>query len=82
MIYFAAVLVVIYLLIKLMPIFYNSLAAGLVIVDEISGCNIVRLKILSNYSDFNDFKQNFQEFNSLSKNAKETVRLLFEDMSE
>ena len=83
MIYLAAILVVVYITIKLFPLVASVLTISFCSLNEGAKRNRIikeeiKSKILSNYISYDEFATNFEGFDSLSKVAKRKVKTLFE----
>lgn len=83
MIYLAATLVVIYLLIRLAPTFLIGLGGAINFLNKVSRekreeRENVKQKILSSYASFEEFEKNYEGFQRLSNAGKKAVESLFE----
>ena len=89
MIYAAAILVIIYISIKLLPVIIEAIGAlfgGVMILREMekdtapkeqSG-NSIEERILSSYSSYQDFRETYNDFHFLSSSARKKIERLFE----
>jgi len=83
MIYAAALLVIIYISIKLIPYLIGGI---LILQDEMendpaaktSSEKSIESRILSNYTSYRDFQDNFEDFLHLSKRAQKKIKQLFD----
>lgn len=91
MIYAAAILVIIYISIKLIPYLIGLISAGAVGVQILRSSemenddwpkqredNSIEKRILSTYTSYQDFQDTFEDFNLLSKKAQKKVKKLFD----
>lgn len=80
MIYLAACLVVIYLSFKLLPLLSGAVVGTATIVSKslnLEENDCIKKKILRDYENYSDFKENYSGYNNLSPNAKKIVEKMF-----
>lgn len=90
MIYAAAILVIIYISIKLIPYLIGLLTAGAVGIQILRSemendtsltqpkDNSLERRVLTNYKNYKEFQSTFKDFHLLSKRARKKIKNLFD----